>query len=158
MKTLAASIFVLALAGIAVSQERDQALEDAVTAALKSEKLDKEVAEVIAIDGKTLKGARREDGTQVHLLSAFLQTQGVTVAQKEVGAKTNEIPELRDLLAPLHIEGQVVSADALHTQRETARFLVEDKKADYIFTVKDNQGTVLDDIAALDWESFPPGG
>ena len=114
--------------------------------------------EAIAIDGKTLKGARREDGTQVHLLSAFLQTQGVTVAQKEVGAKTNEIPELRDLLAPLDIEGQVVSADALHTQRETARFLVEDKKAHYIFTVKDNQGTVLDDIAALDWESFPPGG
>lgn len=114
--------------------------------------------EAIAIDGKTLKGARREDGTQVHLLSAFLQTQGVTVAQKEVGVKTNEIPELRDLLAPLDIEGRVVSADAMHTQRETARFLVEDKKAHYIFTVKDNQETVLDDIAALDWESFPPGG
>ena len=94
----------------------------------------------------------------MHLLSAFLQTQGVTVAQKEVDAKTNEIPELRVLLAPLEIEGRVVSADAMHTQRETARFLVEDKKADYIFTVKDNQETVLDDIAALDWESFPPRG
>ena len=115
-------------------------------------------ADALAIDGKTLKGAVRDDGTQVHLLSAFLQNQGVTVAQCEVDAKTNEIPELPRLLAPLQIQERVVSADALHTQRETARYLVEDKQAYYLFTVKDNQPTLLDDIATLPWERFPPRG
>lgn len=115
-------------------------------------------ADALAIDGKTLKGAVREDGTQVHLLSAFLQNQGVTVAQHEVDAKTNEIPELPRLLAPLQIQDRVVSADALHTQRETARYLVEDKQAHYLFTVKENQPTLLNDIATLPWERFPPRG
>jgi predicted transposase YbfD/YdcC len=49
-----------------------------------------------------------------------------------------------------------VTADALHTQQETARYLVEDKKADYLFIVKDNQPTLRQDIAALELKSFPP--
>ncbi len=68
--------------------------------------------DAVAIDGKTLRGARRPDGSQVHLLSAFLHHQGVTVAQKEVGEKTNEIPELPRLLAPLNIVGRVVTRPA----------------------------------------------
>jgi hypothetical protein len=111
----------------------------------------------IAVDGKTLRGARRPDGSQVHLLSAFLHQQGATIAQIEVGAKTNEIPEIKRLLEPLNISGVVVTGDALHTQKETARFIVEDKKADYLFTVKANQPTLLDDLAALDESDFSPG-
>lgn len=114
--------------------------------------------DAIAIDGKTLKGAVREDGSKVHLLSAFLQGQGLTLTQREVDRKTNEIPELRQLLEPQEIAGRVVSADALHTQRETARFLVEDKQAHYLFTVKDNQPSLLADLQALPWERFPPRG
>ncbi len=71
--------------------------------------------DAVAVDGKTLRGATRENGTQVHLLSAFLQGQGVTVAQREVGEKTNEIPEIKPLLEPLDLTGRVVTADALHT-------------------------------------------
>jgi hypothetical protein len=112
--------------------------------------------EAIAIDGKTLKGARRADGSQVHLLAALLQPQGSVIAQAEVDAKTNEIPALRELLAPLAIDGRVVTADALHTQRETARFLIEEKNAHYLFTLKDNQKTLAKDCAAYDWESIPP--
>ena len=56
--------------------------------------------------------------------------------KKSVDEKTNEIPELRALLAPMAIDGLIVTADALHTQTETARFITEDKKADYVFTVK----------------------
>jgi hypothetical protein len=77
--------------------------------------------DAVAVDGKTLRGATRDNGTKVHLLSAFLQGQGVTVAQREVGEKTNEIPEIKPLLEPLDLTGRVVTADALHTQRETAR-------------------------------------
>jgi len=111
----------------------------------------------VAVDGKTLRGARRQAG-QVHLLSAFLQHQAVTVAQRQVEAKTNEIPEIKPLLEPLPLEGRLVTADALHTQRETARWLVEDKKADYLFTVKDNQPTLREDIAALEENDFSPSG
>jgi hypothetical protein len=98
-----------------------------------------------------------EDGSQVHLLSALLQQSGVTIAQREVGDKTNEIPELPRLLQPLNIEGRVVSADAMHTQEKTARFIVKEKKADYIFTVKGNQGTLLKDIELLEESDFSPG-
>jgi predicted transposase YbfD/YdcC len=61
-------------------------------------------------------------------------------------------------LDPLDLAGTVVTADALHTQRKLARFLVEKKKADYVLTVKDNQPTLKKDIAELfAAESFPPG-
>ena len=63
---------------------------------------------------------------------------------------------LRELLDPLSIEGRVITADALHTQRETAHFLVEEKGAHYLFTVKDNQKTLANDLKAFDWESIPP--
>jgi predicted transposase YbfD/YdcC len=110
----------------------------------------------LAIDGKTLKGARRSDGSQVHLLSAFLHQQGITVAQREVGEKTNEIPEMIHLLDPLEIKGRVVTADSMHTQRETARYIVEDKGADYVFIAKENQKTLRQDIEALQEEDFSP--
>jgi len=81
--------------------------------------------EPIAVDGKTLCGARRENGTQVHLLSALLQKMGAGVAQHEVPQKTNEIPEIKALLKP-SISKAVSSADAMHTQTDTARYLVEE--------------------------------
>jgi predicted transposase YbfD/YdcC len=74
----------------------------------------------------------------------------------EVEEKSNEIPKLPALLAPLSLEGTVVTADALHTQKETARYLVEEKKADYLFIVKDHQPTLRQDIADLHLESIPP--
>ena len=80
--------------------------------------------EPLAIDGKTL-SARRDDGRQTHLLAALFPRQGTVLAQRAVEAKHNEIPALRELLDPLSIEGRVVTADALHTQRETARFRFE---------------------------------
>jgi len=113
-------------------------------------------AQALSVDGKTLRGARDAGGTAPHLLSAILHQEGVVVAQRAVGEKTNEIPELPHLLAPLAMEGAVVTGDALHAQKETARYLVEVKKADYLFTVKDNQPTLKQDIADLHLEAFPP--
>jgi hypothetical protein len=110
----------------------------------------------VALDGKTLRGAHDGDQSAPHLLSAVLHREGIVVAQQQVGEKTNEIPCVQPLLEDLNIEGSVVTADALHTQKETARFLVEDKKADYVFTVKDNQPTLRQDIADLGLEAFPP--
>jgi len=110
----------------------------------------------LSVDGKTLRGAHDSGHAPPHLLSAILHQEGLVVAQRAVGEKTNEIPEVPRLLAPLPLEGAVVTLDAMHTQEATARYLVEEKKADYLFTVKDNQPTLKQDIADLHWESFPP--
>lgn len=112
--------------------------------------------DAIAVDGKTLKGARRDNGTTVHIISAFLHQQALTAHQLEVEKKTNEIPMIKPLLDPLDIEGTVVTADAMHTHVTTARYIVEEKHADYLFIVKDNQKTLLEDISFLDEEAFSP--
>ncbi len=110
----------------------------------------------IAVDGKVLKGAKRENGTQVHLLSAFLHNEAVTVSQLEIDEKTNEIPMIQPLLNGLNIKGKVVTADALHTQVKTAEYIVEDKEADYLFIVKDNQKTLRENISILRESDFSP--
>jgi predicted transposase YbfD/YdcC len=101
------------------------------------------VRQGIAVDGKVVRGAWRPDGSQVHLLSAISHDTAVVLAQREIAAKTNEIPELAPLLAGLDLTGVVVTADALHTQRETARHLVDDRNAHYVLTVKGNQPHLL---------------
>lgn len=111
----------------------------------------------LSVDGKTLRGGHARGQPAPHLLSAILHQDAVVVAQAAVPAATNEIPVLPALLAPLPLAGTIVTADALHTQAETARFLVEEKQADYVFPVKDNQPTLRDDIAALRLDAFPPG-
>ncbi len=63
---------------------------------------------------------------------------------------------VRKLLDPLPIEGSVATLDALHTQQETARYLVEQKKADYVFTVKDNQPTLKKDLEDLNLVDASP--
>ena len=87
----------------------------------------------VAIDGKTLRGGHDHGQPAPHLLSAILHQEAVVVGQIAVEEKTNEIPKLPQLLDPLPLEGAVVTADALHTQQDTARYLVETKKADYLF-------------------------
>ena len=110
----------------------------------------------VAVDGKSLRRSHDAGQRAPHLLSAILHQEAVVVAQMDVEEKTNEIPKLPALLAPLPLEGTVVTADALHTQKETARYLVEEKKADYLFIVKDNQPTLRQDIADLHLETIPP--
>jgi hypothetical protein len=110
----------------------------------------------VAVDGKTLRGGHDHGQPAPHLLSAILHQEAVVIGQIAVEEKTNEIPKLPQLLEPLPLEGAVVTADALHTQQDTARYLVETKKADYLFIVKDNQPTLRQEIVDLDLKSFPP--
>jgi predicted transposase YbfD/YdcC len=111
---------------------------------------------VIALDGKTVRGARTKDGQAPHLLAAMITGARVVLAQKDIDAKTNEITQVKPLLDDVDIAGALVTADALHVQKETARYLVQDKKADYLFTaVKDNQPGVFAALDALDWENTP---
>jgi hypothetical protein len=110
----------------------------------------------IAVDGKSLRGARQKNGRPVHLLSAFLHQQGMVVAQRQVESTTNEITALPSLLDPLDLEDRLITLDALHTHASTARYLVEKKHADYLFIVKDNQSTLKKDIEDLGMLDSPP--
>jgi predicted transposase YbfD/YdcC len=73
-----------------------------------------------------------------------------------VDTKTNEITQVQPLFDQINIEGAVVTADALLTQRAIAEYLVTQKNADYVFTVKGNQPTLQDDIRDLELKKKLP--
>jgi hypothetical protein len=91
---------------------------------------------VIAIDGKTVRGARTAKAVAPHLVAAFDHAAGTVLGQVAVAAKSNEIPAVRDLLACFDLTGAVVTVDAMHTQTDTA---ITQAGGDYLFTVKKNQ-------------------
>jgi hypothetical protein len=93
---------------------------------------------VIAIDGKSARGARRADGRAVHLLAAFDQASGIVLGQTVVDGKTNEINAFAPLLDRIDITGTIIIADALHTQHRHAAYL-RGRGAHYVLTAKRNQ-------------------
>lgn len=109
---------------------------------------------VVALDGKSMRGALRADGRAVHLFAAMVHGTGIVVGQHEVDAKSNEITAFRPLLDGLELQGALVTADAMHTQRANAAWLVEDKNADYLFQVKDNQPGLLAACRAIEETQF----
>jgi predicted transposase YbfD/YdcC len=105
-------------------------------------------AEVIAIDGKTLRrsGSKKKDGkAPVHIVSAFAARQRLVLGQVKVAQKSNEIVAIPKLLDMLAIEGAIVTIDAMGCQREIAQKIV-DKKADFVLALKGNQGTLQEDV------------
>jgi predicted transposase YbfD/YdcC len=112
---------------------------------------------VVALDGKAVKGASKTKGGQkVYLFAALVHGSRAVIAQRGVDAKTNEIGQVGPLLDGLGLEGAIFTADALHTQTETARHIVEDVKGHYIFEVKGNQPTLENILIDLPAEAFGP--
>jgi predicted transposase YbfD/YdcC len=110
----------------------------------------------VAVDGKTLRGARRAaDGRQAHLLAAMDHATRTVLAQRQVDGAPGEVPAFQPLLADLDLAGAVVTADALHTHPDAAEFLVTSKQAHYLFTVKANQPTLLARCVRLPWHHVP---
>jgi hypothetical protein len=110
----------------------------------------------IALDGKTLRGSRDGDALPVHLVSAVLHDDGMVLSQTRVADKSNEITSAKPVLADLDVEGAVITGDAMYAQTEIAKYVVEEKKADYLFTVKDNQPGLKAAIEGMRLESFSP--
>lgn len=79
----------------------------------------------LALDGKTVRGSREDELPALHVLAAFVCELGIVATQHPVEDKTNKIPVARDVLTDLTLQGVVVTADALHTQRETTELIVE---------------------------------
>ena len=110
---------------------------------------------VIALDGKTVRGARtRPDGKAPHLVAAFDHGAGVVLGQVAVDAKSNEIPAARTLLGHLELDGAVVTLDAMHTQTDTAT-TITGAGGDYVFTVKANMPTLHQKLKKLPWKDMP---
>jgi predicted transposase YbfD/YdcC len=109
----------------------------------------------VAVDGKTLRGAKGDDGRQVHLLAAMDHVTRVVLSQRHVDGAPGEVPGLVPLLADLDLAGAVVTADALHTHADAAEFLVTGKQAHYLWVVKANQPSLLDRCARLAWHHVP---
>ncbi|MFE7359086.1 ISAs1 family transposase [Streptomyces sp. NPDC057543] len=109
---------------------------------------------VIALDGKTVRGARDGDASAPHLVAALAHGSGAVVGQVAVSEKSNEIPAARDLLGLLDLHGAVVTMDALHTQHDTATLVIE-AGADYIMAVKANQKSLYRRLKDLPWARIP---
>jgi predicted transposase YbfD/YdcC len=101
----------------------------------------------IAFDGKTMcsTGNMQEYDKPLHILSAYLVEQGLTIGQQTVDEKSNEIPAMRELLTLIDVRGCMVVADALHCQTETAEAVINNG-GDYLLNVKGNQETLEQDI------------
>ena len=110
---------------------------------------------VIAIDGKTVRGAKDKDGKAPHLVAALAHGIGAVLGQVAVEEKSNEIPAVRDLLkAFADLAGAVITIDAMHTQHDTAQVIIS-RDADYVMTVKGNMPTLCRQLKKLPWAAIP---
>ena len=109
----------------------------------------------VAVDGKTLRGSGHHPSPPVHLLAAMDHTSHAVLAQTDVDHTTNEIARFRPLLDRLDLSATVVTADALHTQREHADWLVSHQHAAYLLIVKANQPTLHHQLTTLPWPESP---
>lgn len=136
-----------------------EALDQALSGWLASRVLSVTGAEgptrtVVAVDGKTARGARARNGTAVHMLAALEHTHGVVLGQTTVDGKSNEINAFAPLLDRLDLSDVLVTADALHTQRRHADYLIG-RDAHYLLCAKANQPSLLSQLRALPWSRIP---
>ena len=125
-------------------------------AARQAQELARGRLRAVAVDGKTCRGARRGDGTRVHLLGVA-EHGGRLLDHVEVNAKHNETSHFTELLGSLDLDGAVVTFDALHTVRANLDWLVSQKHAQYIAVVKHNQPLLHAQVRALPWRQVPAG-
>jgi predicted transposase YbfD/YdcC len=110
---------------------------------------------VIAIDGKTVRGAKNKAGKAPHLVAALAHGIGAVLGQVAVDEKSNEIPAVRELLkAFADLAAAVITIDAMHTQHDTAQVILG-RGADYVMTVKANMPTLYRQLKNLPWAAVP---
>src|SRR5271169_3730054 len=110
---------------------------------------------VIAIDGKTVRGAKSKGGKAPHLVAALAHGVGAVLGQVAVDEKSNEIPAVRELLkAFADLAGAVLTTGAMHTQHDTAKVILA-RRADYVMTVKANMPTLYTQLKKLPWAQVP---
>ncbi|BAX60971.1 ISAs1 family transposase [Burkholderia stabilis] len=101
--------------------------------------------EVVAIDGKTVRGSRSANQPGIHLVSAWASQMGMSLGQVRTADKSNEITAIPALLDILLLKGAIVTLDAMGCQRQIAERIVK-AGGDYVLAVKDNQPTLLERV------------
>lgn len=111
----------------------------------------------VAVDGKERKLAKAGGNKKVHLLAAVTHVPGLVIAQDKVAkaGKANEISHFKPLLAPLPLDGVLITADAMQANRDNALFLREAKNAHYLWPILGNQPGLNAQLNALPWETAP---
>jgi predicted transposase YbfD/YdcC len=111
----------------------------------------------VAVDGKERKLAKAGGQKKVHLLAAVTHVPGLVIAQDKVAksGKANEITHFKPLLAPLPLDGVLITSDAMQANRDNALFLRKAKKAHYLWPILGNQPNLNAQLNALPWETTP---
>jgi predicted transposase YbfD/YdcC len=106
--------------------------------------------QVVAMDGKTVRRShdRHNGKAAIHMVSAWATESRIVLAQTKVDDKSNEITAIPDLLSVLDLSGCIVTLDAMGCQTEIAQ-QIQDRQADYVLTVKQNQEHLYADIKEL---------
>ena len=103
----------------------------------------------IMIDGKAIKStdAIKSIEKMMNIVTAYTNT-GISLLQKTVDNKTNEIPAVKELIDMLDVKGMIITADAMHCQKETAEKIVNNG-GDYVLQLKANQKSFYEDVYAM---------
>ena len=114
----------------------------------------KEKPEQIMLDGKVIKATDsiKTIEKMMNIVTAYTDT-GISIGQKTVDSKSNEIPAVQELIDMLDVRGLVITADAMHCQKKTAEKIV-DNKGDYVLQLKANQGRMYEDVYAMFDDSY----
>lgn len=103
----------------------------------------------ICLDGKTMRGVKKLDfDADSHCVTAFDPKQQASLAQVYISTKSNEINAIKELLAAIDLQDSIVTIDAIGTQTEIAKSVVE-KGGDYILQVKDNQRLAKEEVESF---------
>jgi len=112
----------------------------------KSQPPTQDELEVVAIDGKTIKNSHSEHGKKgIHIVSAWADRLGIVLSQMKTDEKTNEITVIPELLELMDLKGMIVTIDAMGCQKKITEKISE-KKSDYVITLKENQGSLYNDV------------
>lgn len=98
----------------------------------------------VSVDGKELLNSQG-----VKIASAYSVNQGRWLGSAAVAPGSNEIPAVQEVLRKVDLEGSLVTADALNTQTQTARIIVQEKGGDYLLPVKGNQPGIAKSLRQL---------
>jgi predicted transposase YbfD/YdcC len=101
--------------------------------------------DIVAIDGKTVRGSKDGESRAIHIISAWASANHLMLGQAKVEEKTNEIKAIPELIKLLAIKGCIVTTDALGCQKDIAKEIIA-AKANYVLALKENQETLYNDV------------
>jgi predicted transposase YbfD/YdcC len=106
--------------------------------------------EIIALDGKTLRGSgnKRDNQPALHLVSAWATKNRLMLAQVKTAEKSNEITAIPELLNMMDIAGTIITIDAMGCQTDIAKQIIK-QQADYVLSLKENQPTLYQDVCSI---------